>query len=184
MASDTRSRFTAFLNPKANAENRLPNVTGQFALPGGKVHKFSAWASMSAKGMLYVKGTHTPQDLAEALKAQIDNTPVQPGPADIELKPGEIILFQNLAKQGGAEGETEEDKQKRLKRPDWYGYACTNEGWRQLAGWAQDAQGRPGFIAGTAGSFRANNSAEVDANGSMPKRRVRKSETTKPAPEV
>ncbi len=161
MTNDAKSRFAAFINPKANAENRLPHVSGRFALPGGIAYSFSAWAGRSAKDTLYMKGTHAPLDLSEALKAQINtDTGTSSGPPEIDLKQGEIVLFENRAKHGAAEGESEADKKKRLKRPDWYGYARTADGWYQLAGWAQDTQGKPGFIAGTAARYSPEPAAE------------------------
>jgi hypothetical protein len=186
MSTEPRSKFTAFLNPKATSENRLPNVTGQFALHDGQTYTFSAWANRSTKGTLYIKGTHTRQDLTEALKAQIDGgTSTSPGPAEIDLKPGEIILFENLAKHTGVPDETEADKQKRLKRPDWYGYAHTADGWYQLAGWAQDAQGRPGFIAGRTTRYEPPPSAAAKTPTERnPKRRVRRSSGSNPAPQI
>jgi hypothetical protein len=191
MSTEARSKFAAFLNRKATPENRLPNVTGQFALQDGQTHHFSAWAGRSAKGTLYMKGTHAPQQLAEALKAQLtNNDPTSPGPAAIDLKPGEIILFENLAKQGSAPGESEDDKEKRLKRPDWYGYAHTADGWYQLAGWTQGTQGKKEFIAGTTTRYepppvtREANPSEGASSPTerSPKIRARRGGTAKPSP--
>ncbi len=178
---EPRSKFTASLNPKASTDNKQPNMTGQFALADGTSYRFSAWANYSAKGSLYMKGTHAAQNLSEALIAQIVPAGASAeGPQDIDLKPGEIILFENHAKHGEGEGETDADKAKRLKRPDWYGYARTPSHWYQLAGWARE--GRPGYLAGSASEYKppaATSQAERNSKG-----RTTRGPATKAAPQI
>lgn len=181
---EPRSRFTASLNQKAATDNKLPNMTGQFMLSDGSSYRFSAWANYSAKGSLYMKGTHTAQDLTEALIAQIVPAGTsKEGPAEIDLKPGEIILFENHAKHGEDENEAAEDKAKRLKRPDWYGYARTASGWYQLAAWAREGKGGPGFLAGSASEFKPSEPA-APATDQVSKGRSTRGHAIKAAPQI
>jgi hypothetical protein len=134
---------------------------------GRSAVRFQRLGAHSAKGGLYMKGTHTPVNLTAALKAQIGKTGQTGGPNGVELKSGELILFPNQRKEVAPADESTAEKEKRGKRPDWFGYANTSGGWYQLAGWVQDVQGRPSFIAGTAVLFEGNK-AEMECETRAP----------------
>ena len=122
--SEAQSKLMARFDTTANAANRRPAVVGSFALAtDGLPRSFRAWSGVSEGGKTYLRGTHEPEKLTSALKARHAEVVSAEGPPNIKLEPGELVLFEN---PGVAENG---------KRPTWYGYARTQEGYVRLSGW-------------------------------------------------
>jgi hypothetical protein len=133
----------------ANAENRRPAVVGSFALVSDGVPRtFRAWSGVSEGGKTYLRGTHEPEKLTSAVKARHAAVVSAEGPPNIELKPGELVLFENT---GVAENG---------KRPTWYGYARLPEGYVRLSGWDREGNKGAKLLAGTAEPYRPSDQKE------------------------
>jgi hypothetical protein len=147
--SEAKSKLLARFDTTANATNRRPAVVGSFALAtDGLPRTFRAWSGISENGKTYLRGTHEPQQLTSALKARHAEVVTAEGPPNIKLEPGELVLFEN---PGVADNN---------KRPTWYGYARTQEGYVRLSGWDREGEKGVKLLAGTAEPYRPSDNVE------------------------
>ena len=147
--TEPKSKLMARFDTTANATNRRPAVVGSFALAtDGLPRTFRAWSGVSENGKTYLRGTHEPEKLTSAVKARHAEVVSAEGPPNIKLEPGELVLFENL---GIAENN---------KRPTWYGYARTQEGYVRLSGWDREGDKGAKLLAGTAEPYRPNDNGE------------------------
>jgi hypothetical protein len=147
--SDPKSKLLARFDTTANATNRRPAVVGSFALAtDGLPRSFRAWSGIGENGKSYLRGTHEPEKLTSAVKARHAEVVSAEGPPNIKLEPGELVLFENT---GVAEN---------AKRPTWYGYARTQEGYVRLSGWDKEGDKGTKLLAGTAEPYRPSETLE------------------------
>src|SRR5262245_18326343 len=147
--TEAKSKLMARFDTTANASNRLPAVSGSFALAtDGLPRSFRAWSGISEGGKTYLRGTHEPESLTSAVKAKHAAVVSAEGPPNIKLEPGELVLFEN---PGVAENG---------KRPTWYGYARTQEGYVRLSGWDREGDKGAKLLAGTAEPYRPTDNAD------------------------
>ena len=143
MIEQSKSKFIGRFDASANSINKRPAIVGSFALAsGGVTYSFRAWSGVGAFNTTYLRGTHEPQSLTGAIKARFAKVAEADAPPNLVLKPGEIVLFENT--------RLEEN----LKRPNWYGYARTNDGYVRLAGWDRLGDKGTKLLAGTAEPYR------------------------------
>jgi hypothetical protein len=141
--SDLKSKLLARFDTTANAANRRPSIVGSFALASdGLPRTFRAWSGVSESGKTFFRGTHEPEKLTNAVKARHAAIIDAEGPPNIKLEPGELVLFEN---PGVAENN---------KRPTWYGYARTQDGYIRLSGWDRAGDKGAKLLAGTAEPYR------------------------------
>jgi hypothetical protein len=141
--NEVKSKLMARFDTTANATNKRPAVTGSFALASDGVPRtFRAWTGVSESGKAYMRGTHEPEKLTKAVKARHADVADAEGPPGIKLEPGELVLFENPSV---AENE---------KRPTWYGYARTQDGYVRLSGWDRTGDKGAKLLAGTAEPYR------------------------------
>lgn len=137
------SKLIGRFDPSANAINRRPAVTGSFALASdGVTRSFRVWSGIGKNGRMYLRGTHEPEDLKQAIRSCHAEVTDAVAPPNLDLNPGELVLFENLA---AAENE---------KRPDWYGYARFPDGYARLSAWNRTAVLGRKLIAGSAEPYR------------------------------
>lgn len=130
MSEELRSKFIAFFDGGANADNQRPQLKGEFAVVGGETHTISLWSRAAKEtGDTYLRGSIQAKSLKAALKAKAAPASDGAAPAGIDLKTGDVVLFENKTK---SENE---------KRPDYYGYARTASGYVKLAGWVAASNG-------------------------------------------
>lgn len=147
--SEAKSKLMARFDTTANATNRRPAVVGSFTLvTDGLPRTFRAWSGVSEGGNTYLRGTHEPEKLTNAVKARHAEVVSAEGPPNIKLEPGELVLFEN---KGVADNN---------KRPTWYGYARTQEGYVRLSGWDRAGDKGAKLLAGTAEPYRPNDNVE------------------------
>jgi hypothetical protein len=150
--SEPKSKLMARFDTTANATNRRPAVVGSFALANDSVPRsFRAWSGVSDNGTTYLRGTHEPEKLTSAVKARHAEVVAAEGPPNISLEPGQLVLFENPAVA---------DNQ---KRPTWYGYARTEQGYVRLSGWDRAGEKGAKLLAGTAEPYRPNDPVERSA---------------------
>ncbi len=153
MKTQKQSKFIARFDSSANAANKRPTIVGSFALASdGVVRSLRAWSGVSESGTTYLRGTHEPESLTGAVKSRHAQTVDSEAPPSITLKPGELVLFEN---PGLADNE---------KRPNWYGYARTNECYVRLSGWDRKGEGGAKLIAGTAEPYRPGDPVNAAAS--------------------
>jgi hypothetical protein len=141
--SEPKSKLMGRFDTTANAANRKPAIVGSFALASDGISRsFRAWSGRSENGTTYLRGTHEPEKLTDAVKARHVKVVNAEGPPNITLEPGELILFENPT-------VAENDK-----RPAWYGYARTEERYVRLSAWDHTGEKGAKFLAGTAEPFR------------------------------
>lgn len=130
MTNNIQSKFVAFFDGGANADNQRPQLKGEFAVIGGETHTISLWSRAAKEtGDTYLRGSIQAKSLKAALKAKATPDTDGAAPAGIDLKSGEVVLFEN---KGKSENE---------KRPDYYGYARTASGYVKLTGWIASSSG-------------------------------------------
>lgn len=157
--SEARSKLIARFDTTATAANKRPAISGSFALASdGVARTFRAWSGVSEGGKAYMRGTHEPEKLTNAVKARHATVVEAEGPPGIKLEPGELVLFENTSV---ADNE---------KRPTWYGYARTHEGYVRLSGWDRAADNGAKLLAGTAEPYRPVEKAgdSLSENGPSP----------------
>lgn len=142
-----QSKFVLTFDRSANEVNRRPNLKGSYRL-AGEDHggTLSFWGGESKTGKLYARGQASPEGVSEALRASKGQATDIATPANIEIKVGEAVLFEN-------EKSTKENRQ-----PKFYGYVREPERYVRLAGWE-----RGNTITGSAEPYRpAAENEELD----------------------
>lgn len=141
--TEAKSRLIGRFETSATPENKRPAMTGTFALADeAQSHSFRVWSGVSENGRAYLRGTHEPETLTGALRARHSPVAEADGPPGISLAPGELVLFENTATAAND------------KRPNWYGFARTHEGYVRLSGWDRTGEKGIKLLAGTAEPYR------------------------------
>ena len=141
MTTEPRSKFLGFVDAQADAVNKRPSVKGELARADGTMHSFAVWGGATKDGQgIYLRGTVTPKDAAAAIAAKVGDVADVEQPAGLDLKVGEIVLFEN-------------DKGDNDKRPDFYGYSRTAEGINRHSVWSAVAANGSLMLRGTTELF-------------------------------
>jgi hypothetical protein len=137
-----QSKFVAFFQNDATPQNNKPSLKGTFTLPSGEQYSMALWSGDREDGKgLYLNGQATAQDVSQALRDKHranDNARAGVAPAGLELQRGHIVMFETPAEQ----------LKENPKRPNFYGYVHTAEGFFRIAAWNRTGSGNP-MISGT-----------------------------------
>jgi hypothetical protein len=171
--TDTRSKLVLFFQNDANTQNDRPSMKGTVTLPQGASYSVALWSGQSEDGKgLYLTGQLTAQDVGEALKAKHAKTEVTAGqgiaPPGLDLTPGQIVLFET----------PKEQMAENAKRPNFYGYALTAEGYLRLAAWNRKTGAGAPMLAGTAEINQPRDQAAIEP--ATPQPRASRSRAPKP----
>jgi len=154
-----QSKFVLAFDNSATDVNRRPNLKGEYRLAGeATLNRVALWGGVSEKtGKLYARGKANPDGVSEAIRASATAQDVI-APANIDLKVGEAVLFENP-------NATADNKQ-----PTFFGYAREGSSvtapqgrYVRLAGWQHGST-----ITGTAEPYRPA-TAESEPAGDAPK---------------
>jgi hypothetical protein len=141
--AEPQSKFIAFFQNDATSENNKPSLKGELALPTGQKYSVVLWSGERDDGKgLYLNGQATAQDMSQALKDKHGSNDNVAGagvpPAGLDLQRGHIVMFETPAEQ----------LRENAKRPNFYGYAHTAEGYFRIAAWNRTSGSGP-MISGS-----------------------------------
>lgn len=159
---ETLSKFVAFFQNDATRQNNKPSLKGTFTLPSGQQYSMALWSGEREDGKgLYLNGQATAQDIGQALKDKHGSNDNVEGagvaPQGLDLQRGHVVLFETPAEQ-----LTENPK-----RPNFYGYAHTAEGFFRIAAWNRTGNGSP-LISGTIDVNQPRPAASADPEPAVP----------------
>ncbi len=137
-----RSKVVLFFQNDANKDNNKPALKGMITLAGGTGYTAALWSGDREDGKgLYLTGQVTAQDAIAALRSRHDAIQAPQfgvAPPGLDLTPGQIVLFET----------PKEQMAENAKRPNFYGYMRTADGYYRLAAWnSKTGQGAP-MLAG------------------------------------
>lgn len=150
--TEAKSKFVAFIDSDANAQNRRPSMKGELARADGTLHTFALWTGEKKDGSgIYLKGKVQPKDTTLALKQQAGAGAGDiEQPAGLTLAVGDIVLFEN-------------DKGDNAKRPDFYGFSRTADGINRHSAWSATAANGSLMLRGSTEAWTANADAKAEA---------------------
>ena len=165
--TNVQSKFIAFFQNDATSENNKPSLKGSFTLPSGEAYTMALWSGDREDGKgLYLNGQVTAQDMSQALKDKHranDNTEgAGVAPNGLDLQRGHVVMFETPADQ----------MKENPKRPNFYGYVHTAEGFFRIAAWNRSGSGSP-MISGTIDINQPRPAADAEAEPVIPAARAR-----------
>jgi len=152
MSIEPKSKFIAFIDGDANAQNRRPSMKGELARPDGTLHTFALWTGEKKDGSgIYLSGKVQPKDTTLALKQQAGaGSGDIEQPAGLTLAVGDIVLFEN-------------DKGDNAKRPDFYGFSRTADGINRHSAWSATAANGSLMLRGSTEAWTPEAKADAEA---------------------
>jgi hypothetical protein len=159
--TDSRSQFVAFFQNGATSQNNKPSLKGRFTLPGGQEYSIALWSgSREDNKGLYLNGQATALDVSQALKDKhgVNDNAASAGvaPVGLDLQRGHIVLFETPAEQ----------MKDNDKRPNFYGYVHTAEGFFRIAAWSR--KGRSPMLSGTIDINQPRPGTDAEPEPSVP----------------
>jgi len=158
--AEQHSKFVAFFQNDATPQNKKPSLKGNLKLPSGEEYSFPLWAGEQQGGKgLYLNGQLTPSEASSAIRQQLgtqaERDKVGVAPPALTLDVGHIVLFETPA----------ESLAENPKRPKYYGYAHTIEGYFRIGAWEGTTNAGAPMIRG---SIDVNDPAAAANNNPAP----------------
>lgn len=169
-----QSKFVAFFQSDAASDNNKPSMKGTFTLPTGEAYSIALWSGEREDGKgLYLTGQATAQDVNAALKARHQAANDEQGqgmpPPGLTLTNGQLVLFETPAEQLA----------ENRKRPNFYGYAHTAEGYFRIAAWNRKTSSGGPMLAGSIELNRPQDQAEDRFEPEVPQPRAGRGRATR-----